>query len=137
MESNDIDPFCKLISSMADSPNNQTHRICMAVCTSSYYAHRCALHAFLPCHEQKVSFRTLDGIRESDGKLYRERMTSCYCILPDALHGIIQLYISRAYSSNRVFIYARNSSDGRIHLENLSTNLSILDELNSFDFVED
>jgi hypothetical protein len=49
----------------------------------------------------------------------------------------VSLFISRSYLSNQVLVYLRDPLDGRIHLENLSTNVGIVDELNSFDFVED
>jgi hypothetical protein len=47
------------------------------------------------------------------------------------------VYVSRAYKSNEVFVYLEDDLEEKIYLENLYVNVSIVDELNSFDIVED
>ena len=63
----------------------------------------------------------------SEGRLFHERMAFCG----------FGFYISRAYTSNEIFVYCKNVLDEKLYLENLSVNLSIIDGLNSFDFIED
>lgn len=88
------------------------------------------------CRKEKVSFKTEEGVKLAAGKSYYERMTYCYTrSLVDGKELSFE-YISRAYRSNEVFVYRRDTSNQKIYLENLSTNVSIADELNSFDFVE-
>ena len=36
-------------------------------------------------------------------------------------------YVSRAYKSGQMFVYRYDSQSGKIYLENLSTNVSIID----------
>lgn len=92
------------------------------------------------CEVNKVSFRTTEAIKEvtfNGSSTYFERMMPCslYHPQPDE-DETVTLYISRAYMSNQVFVYRLNPTTNEIFLENLSFNVSILDELNSFDFPE-
>lgn len=89
------------------------------------------------CEERLVSFRTSEGIKEAAKKYYYERMTLCESTYVNPSLGDSFLYISRAYKSNEVFVYVLDRTDNKIYLENLSTNISVADELNSFDFVEE
>jgi len=63
-------------------------------------------------------------------------MTMCYFAHDIEEGNSHYLYISRAYQSNQVFDIP-DGSHQIIYLENLSINVTIKDELNSFDFVED
>ena len=85
---------------------------------------------------REISFKTADGIKEAAGKTYHERMTSCVCRALDPDEDVASFYLSRAYISDHVLVYTKRNSDGKIYLENLSTNVNIVDEINSFDFVE-
>lgn len=121
-ESNDADPLCKLVSGEI----NQYHRFCAAVTRSSYFKFeithpRREPH---PCSVEKVFFETTNGVKEAAGKSYWERMTMCYST--NRLY-----YISRAYKSNQILVYRRHSSDDKIYLENLSFNISLVDESQS------
>lgn len=140
-ESNDIDPFCKLISGEVLDPNNQHYRFCVAISRSAHFKNKIKYPErapTFPCNGVEVSFRTADGKSKATGRLYYERMTLCLSKYEDFSDGdFVHLYISRAYRSNQLFVYFRDPLDGHVYLENLSTNLSIIDEFNSFDFVED
>lgn len=132
-----IDPLCKQIT--AGTPGNQHHRLCVAVCRSSYFKNQIDYPHIItyPCYKEEVSFRTEEGMKKAAGKSYVEQMTRCHSMIsgfPEIEDASI--YISRAYLSNTVFVYRRDSNDGKIYLENLSVNISVVDELNSFDFVE-
>jgi hypothetical protein len=138
---NEIDPLCKLVSERITDPNNQHYRFCVAVSRSAYFKDKVKYppptsgHG---CRERKISFRTEEGVTEVATKSYYERMTPCYLTHVDPREGeSVRLFISRAYLSNQVLVYRRDSADAKIYLENLSTRVSILDELNSFDFVEE
>lgn len=137
-ENNSLDPLCKLVSEER-GPHNRHHRFCVAVSTSSYFEDqiRYPRHRPYPCYKEQIFFRTTDGIQEAAGRSYYERMTRCLSISGNAEISWPMLYISRAYRSNEVLVYRRNSPDEKIYLENLSSNISIIDELNSFDFIED
>ena len=69
--------------------------------------------------------------------LYHERVVLCHTKHVSPFKGERFLYISRAYRSGQVFVYRRDPWDEKIYLENLYTNVSIVDELNSFDFIEE
>lgn len=139
-EMNDIDPFCKLVSGRKRDRKNQHHRLCAAVSRFSSLKDSFTYpDPFLtsPCKMEEVSFKTADGIKESMGKSYFERMTRCYSTAEEIDGKRDFLYISRAYKSTEVFVYRRLASDENIYLENLSTGMKIIDKLNSFDFLED
>lgn len=87
------------------------------------------------CVEKEVSFRTGEAIEGATGKTYHENMIPCH--IYNKLNTNDILYISRAYRSLQVFVYRADPSDGKIYLENLSFNICVVDELNSFDFVEE
>lgn len=137
MERKDLDPICKLIS----SETHQHYRICVAVHRSSHFKDKLKYPPLTtnPCFEREVSFKTVQGIKEAAGKPHYERMLLCSS---EYAHGQVggkrfsHLYISRAYRSNEVFVYLYDHTDKKIYLENFSTNIAIVDELNSFDFVE-
>lgn len=81
---------------------------------------------------------TQEGLREANEDWYDERLTSCST---NYLNEVGQkrkttLFISRAYRSNEILVYRQNTFDEKVYLLNLVANVSILDELNSFDFVE-
>jgi len=86
---------------------------------------------------EEVVLRTADGIRESAGVSYYERMITCPCGLLNPEHGIVNFYLSRAYMSTQIFVYLRDRENGKMYLKSLNTNVFMVDELNSFDFVED
>ena len=134
---NDVDPLCKSVSNSKFDPRNQHYRFCVAVSRSAYFENEIMYPENIPydCSIQEVSFRTVEGLRETAGRIYHERMMFCSVEYSSLLGGGSFLYISRAYRSNEVFVYHRNS-DGMIYLENLSSNVSVADEINSFDFVE-
>lgn len=134
VESDDIDPLCKLILG-----NGQHLRFCVAISTSSYFEYiiRYPYGLNFACFKEKVSFKTTEAIAEAAGKSYYERMIRCRSTYIAPLESDTSfLFISRAYLSNAVFVYRENPIDKKIYLENLSTNVSIVDEINSFDFVE-
>ena len=143
MESYSIDPLCKLITSTAsDDSSNEHDRFCSKICASSYFsddrmAKYSLITATLPCQSIEISFRTLDGIKSAAEETYRELMAPCLCRFLGSIDGLNYLYISRAYVSNQILVYNGGHMDGRIYLENLSTHVSIVDEINSFDFVEE
>jgi len=97
-------------------------------------------HSPHPCYKKEVSFRTPEAMKQAADRSYHEQMSLCFSThgrpLQSQKHESF-LYISRAYRSNQVFVYRQDREDERIYLENLSYNISIFDELNSFDFVED
>lgn len=134
--SNDVDPLCKLV--MDDTYNqNQYYRLCVVVSRSSYFKHELPYPDGWPIHScevKELSFRTTAALGEASGMSYYERMT--HCTFRDAT-GESYLYISRAYLSSQLFVYLLDPADGKLYLENLSTNISIVDELNSYDFIED
>lgn len=131
MENDSVDPLCKLIPM-------EHYRFCVAVSRSSYFAERIRYPqpTTSACSKEEVSFRTVEAITKAAGKPYFERMTLCRLEYENFREGKCFLYISRAYLSNAVFVYRRDPTDGKIYLENLSTNISIVDEINSFDLVE-
>lgn len=135
-ENNDIDPLCRLISV---GERNQHYRLCVAVSRSSYFKDIIEYppKEFYPCELREISFRTAEAIREAGHRRYVERMTLCRSIYVDSDEGDSLIFISRAYISNQVFVYEFDSLDNEVYLENLSTNISIVDELNSFDLIED
>lgn len=140
-QDNRTDPLCKLVSNRLIDPNNQYHRLCVAVSRSSLYAAKIKYpHPgnIRTCDEIEVSFRTKRGSAKAAGVTYYERVVLCYSVLANRRRKKESfLYISRAYKSNQVFLYRFNPSDRKMYLENLMTNINIMDELNSFDFVED
>ena len=138
VDSGTVDPLCKFIIWWDDY--NFYDRLCMAVCNSAYFVDQFNYAVYRPheCQINKVSFRTEEGMDESAGKSYRERMACCFCINTRQMLAETYVYISRAYMSNRIFIYRHDTSDHeKIYLETVMTNLNVVDELNSFDFVED
>jgi len=137
VRSNDIDPLCKLISGETDL-RKQHYRFCVVVSRSSYFRDKIKYprRKAHPCHEEYVSFRTAEGVIAAAGKSFHERLMPCQFTPIDSEEESF-LFISRAYMSNQVFVYRRDLGNGKIYLENLSSNVSIVDELNSFDFVED
>lgn len=140
MKRDDIDPLCKLISGKI----NQHSRLCTAINRSDYFKNKIRYPNTepYPCDEQKISFKTAEGVEEAriSGKSYHERMILCLISMfidREETESFTDLFISRAYKSNYVFVYIRNPSNGKIYLENISSNISVIDELNSFDFTED
>lgn len=138
-ERNNFYPLCKVVSEETYDLNNEGQRLCAAVTTSSPFKDKIRYLQFPehPCYLETVSFRSEEGVKKSYGKLYRERMTLCHSLFINPLMRESFMYISRAYRSNQVFVYLRDPLDQKIYLENLSINLSVVHELNSFDFVED
>lgn len=134
-ESNEIDPLCKLVSDRVIDPNNQHYRLCSAVSNSSYFKGKYSGWASRrgTCTRRKVSFRTVEGIKNAADTEFYERMIFCGSTSLGPGNVLI-LYISRAYLSNHVLVY--QGSRHAIYLENLSANISVVDELNSFDFIE-
>ena len=49
----------------------------------------------------------------------------------------IELYVSRAYRSNQIFVYQLDHSDEKLYLEKLMTRISIVDNEPGFEDVED
>ena len=130
--------MCSLVSGDQEDSNNQHFRLCVAVLRSSYFADKIQYPENLPsrCSEKKISFRSVETLAEGGTESFYERMTQCYSEYLELSQGPSHLYISRSYLSNSIFVYRRDPYDRKIYLENLSTNISIVDELNSFDFVE-
>ena len=126
-EKNETGPLCTMISTNRNDPANQHYRICMAVCTSSNF--RYAQHAPQACRKEILSFRNTDVINHHllVGQSYYERMTICSC--KHFSHNVVvdDVYISRAYKSNQVFVYRRDPANKKLFLDNLSTNISIVD----------
>lgn len=153
--SNEIDPLCKLVADEEITLNDQYYRLCVAVSRSSYFINKVKYpveESSHFCRMGKVSFKTREVSEETKKNSYYERMILCPLESVDRTeeHSYLNvehvdpnnkksvlLYISRAYQSNQVFVYLYNFSDQKIYLENLSTNICVVDELNSFDFVED
>jgi hypothetical protein len=131
---NDIDPLCRIVSADTNDANNQHRRLCVAVLTSSYFKEmvRYPQPNVYSCNEEEVAFR----IAEPDGRTYTERMMRCSFTYVNPLKGQHFLYISRAYKSDHVFAYIRDPADQKLYLEVMCTNVTVVDELNSFDFVE-
>ena len=59
-------------------------------------------------------------------------MVACYTKAPEKK----VFYISRAYNPNQAFVYVQESSDDKLYLEILSTNVSIIRESYNFDDIE-
>lgn len=137
VDEDDADPLCRLVPDELPE-QNQHYRLCVAVSRSSYFKSKVLYpgREVYPCVEMQVSFRTKEALEVADD-LYYEKMIPCESRYADIRRGQSLMYISRAYKSNEVFVYTLDFSDGNIYLENLSTNISIIDEINSFDFVED
>ena len=110
----------------------------MSVSRSSYFRGKIRYpgQVAYSCDEREISFRTRDARNKAGKKSYRERMIHCHTGYVKPQEGENLLYVSRAYKSNEIFAYSYNPSDAKYYLENLSTDVSIIDELNSFDFVE-
>ena len=131
--------MCKLLSRNEDDPENQHSRLCSAVSRSSDFINKvrypfaASTHS---CFFRKVSFQTQNAKKEEAGVAYYELMTLCNLSWIDRRESDRFLYISRAYKSNAIFVYRDAPSPGKIYLHNLSINIDIVDELNSFDFVE-
>ena len=127
-ENNETDPFCKLVSGDDEDPNNQHYRFCVAVSKSSYFKDRLrypwGTQSF-HCEKRQVSFRTPEGKAEAGDSEYFERMTMCQPT--PKKNEVITMYISRAYESNKVLVYLLDAPNGRIYLENLSTNVSVVE----------
>ena len=91
------------------------------------------------CEFRVVSFRTAEAVEYAAGNSFYERMIPCVSRLTNARSkkkSLAYFFISRAYTSNHVLVYQFDPSNGNIYLENLSSNVPIVDELNSFDLVE-
>jgi len=129
-QNNETDPFCKLVSEDENDPNNQHHRFCVAVSKSSHFKNKLVypwrVKAF-PCERRQISFKTPEGIVQAGNEKYFERMTRCYSWTTLQSGKEIDIYISRAYESNKVLVYLLDSRDEKIYLENLSTNVVVVE----------
>jgi hypothetical protein len=117
------DPICQLVP--MGSHRNQHERLCVAVLGSSYFEGR-DRYPRKPrfdegCSYREVSFQTYQARRIATDNYY-EWMIRCQAVVTENVY-----YISRAYSSGRVFVYSMDSADGKVYLENLSTNVVITD----------
>lgn len=110
---------------------NQNHRICLSVLGSAYFkgeiAYYSKLHGRNGCYYQKITFQTEDAKREAarSGE-YCEWMIYCRAQVIST-KAEAHFYISRAYHSNRMFVYRYDLRRSEVYLENLSTHVSILD----------
>lgn len=133
------DPLCKLTS----ESTNEHYRMCVVISTSSYFQTeieypRRVLRAINPCLLKEIVFKTEAGEAEAANTSYHERMIPCYSTYKSPRVARSILYISRAYTSAQVFVYRPDSVNGnKVYLVNLSTRVEVVDELNSFEFVED
>ena len=127
-----------MVSADEEDPNNQHLRLCVAVLRSSYFADKIQYPENQPsrCYEEEISFRSIEALEEAGTESFYERMTQCYSEFLEPPEDPSDLYISRAYLSNAIFVYRRDPYDDKIYLENVSTNISIVDELNTFNIVE-
>ena len=131
-----IDPLCKLVTEVTDGHYRGLHfRLCMAVCGP--------LDMALPrphqCHRRKVAFASAEAL-ERPPPLRYERMALCECTsMSQPLKGEPrnEIYVSRAYMSNQVFIYRKHPTSRKYYAVDLLTDVSIVDEVNSLDFPED
>lgn len=137
-DSDDVDPLCKHVTK--ENVRNHYYRFCVAVARSLHFVDKIrypTIGATHDCRKREVSFRTPRAMAQAAEKLFYERMMPCPCVELEPRKEKGFFYISRGYKSNGVFVYYQDLSDEKIYLENLSTNISIVDELNSFDFLED
>jgi len=133
-----------MISGNTVDPNNQHYRFCVAVARSSYFGGKLGYPEGTwshPCVEREILFRTSAGMQEAGGERYFERVSLCCTKQLKGSAGEIiytRMYISRAYESDKMFYLlapsedgtyhiAQRASDEKVYLENLSTNLSIVD----------
>ena len=131
--------MCRLTLGEKDNPHNQHYRICVAVLTSQLLKDEIEYpkqSTSTSCSETEVSFKSTEAKDMTEGRTYKERIIECESRYVSRIEKI-SLYVSRAYLSNVVFVYRRDSLDHRMYLVNMLSDVSITDELNSFDFFED
>ena len=133
-ESNETDPLCKMISGDTKDPNNQHYRFCVAVSRSSHFKNELKYPygtESYPCVEHEILFKTDAGKAEAGNVRYFEQMTLCHSRPLVGPVTDIYMYISRAYESNKLFVYllapTQHASNGNVYLQNLFTNVSIVD----------
>jgi hypothetical protein len=132
--SSGLDPVCKLTS--RDLSANQSSRLCVEILSSAHFEDRIEYPKPLisfTCYELEVSFRTEEGMRRAAGNSYREFMIRCESTLRNSHAEKISIFISRAYRRNQVFVYSPDSDGAergveKVHLENLSINVAVVDE---------
>ena len=78
------------------------------------------------CKLEMVSFQTKHGRREAN-RVFCERLLECKYTSSKRSDGF-HYYLSQAYRSNEVFIYFQNPYTSKIYLENLSTNVRLLND---------
>ena len=130
MKKYNTDPICEIVTS--DLRQNQYHRLCVQVLTSSDFEGKIeyprTFRSF-ECFNNEVSFKTDAALERMVGdQTYREFMIRCNSTIKDTLKEV-SFYVSRAYKPNQVFVYASDNL-GRISLKNLSTNLGVTIESN-------
>ena len=136
-----MDPMCKLLTADSRDSINQHYRFCVAISRSLFYEDEFLYPMRMPqlCSLRKISFRRREVAKKVTKKLsgYFERVTLCRSQHPGpSRKDDTQLFISRAYMSDRIFVYRLDPTSNRLYLENLSINVSIVDELNSFELPE-
>lgn len=109
--------------------NDQHYRLCVAVLGSFSYKKliKYPERDVWPCWTKRISFRTPEGKKEAADGAYFERVTLCHSTYVNSDLGEMVLYISRGYESNRIFVYRHNVDDS-IYLENLSTNIDVVED---------
>jgi hypothetical protein len=92
------------------------------------FAYLSKVHRRDECYYQEVSFQTSDAKREAarTGKYY-EWMIYCKAQTVGS-NTEAHFYVSRAYKSYEMFVYRAVTPSYAIYLENLSTNVSIVDD---------
>ena len=115
---------------------SQWNRICVSVLGSMYFKTKIkyaqSAHNEDPCQYIEVTFRTAEAKRvlEMAPQNYYEWMIVCEAkkVTTTDEEGI-HFFISRAYASNQVFVYSADYKNGVVYLENLSTNVSVIDDI--------
>lgn len=121
--------MCRLNLLFMGIENLEGPRLCAIVLMSSYFKEKVKyLREKQPvsCTKRYISFRTVNARDEVAGKLYFEFMAQCDVVMVNGTDGFY--FISRAYNSNQVFVYSYNNPDGKLYIENLSTNVNIVDD---------
>lgn len=124
------DPICKLIPPQLAW--NQNHRICQSVLGSAAFKDE-IVYISRPqrrddCSKRRIFFQTPEG--ESDAARtgeYEEWMV--YCLgkrIADKAE--INILVSRAYQSGHMFVYRMVPPNYHAYLDNLSSNVSIIDD---------
>lgn len=133
------DPVCKLNS--GNFEDNAELRLCSIVLNSTYfknivkYVKRTLSKVY---YRNIIAFRTDEGLEEAAANSYFKEIMLC-CEVITVTGKAKQFYISRAYNPNQVFVYSfspDSSGRMRLHLENLSIDVSIVQEPYNFGNVE-